>query len=259
MILVYSVLIHLKTQTKYKINCFFTIGNSLIFFIINFSLWYTLYKTNYISYEKFKNTIQHVFLINILNQLISGDFENIIGNKIINGDIVYSLIQPYNTFFLLLSEHLAYLLFRFIFFTFPFSFFIFYLFDFNIDYKNLHFFLLSLIFSFIIMISIETIVGLLTIKISQIFGLSLLKNTLVSILAGVTIPLSYYPTLLRKIFSFLPFYHALNTPLNLINPNLSKLHLLTSLGIQIVWAISLIMVSYFFWSYLVRKININGG
>ncbi len=256
MALFISALLSLKQQTKYKANCLFSVINSTIFLIINYSIWHSLFLFGYISSVKFHETIHHVIIITILNQFVCSDFELLLGNKIITGDIAYILTKPCNSFLLLFSEHLGSVLFRFLYFVLPFSLIFYFLFHPIFSFLRLPFVFISLFLSFIMIIAIESIVGLLTMFISQIFGLSMIKNTLINIMAGVTIPFSFYPSFLASIFKKLPFYYALNTPIAIFN---SSSLFFYDLFMQILWCLILLIACFCLWNHLIKKITINGG
>lgn len=256
MIFFKSMILSLKRQSIYKTNCIFTIISSIIFLLINYSLWRSLFLFNYISEEKFFRTLRHVMIITILNQFITSDFEVFLGNKIITGDLTYNLVMPYNTFLLLLSEQLGVIFFKFIYFVFPFS--IFFCFAFHPDFKILYIvlFFISLFFSFVIIITVESIIGLLTMFVSQIFGLSLIKNTLINIFAGITIPFSFYPPVVVTYFKKLPFYYAFNIPIEILEQGVFNPY---SFFILILWSFGLSLICFFLWKFIIKLISINGG
>ncbi len=87
-----------------------------------------------------------------------------------------------------------------------------------------------------------------------------MKEVVVSVLSGVTVPLAFFPDALRQVMMFLPFQAIFNTPLTLmITPNPSTELLIRSFSIQIFWIIVLVIAAKSFFKVSSRVITINGG
>jgi ABC-2 type transport system permease protein len=90
----------------------------------------------------------------------------------------------------------------------------------------------------------------------------MVKECIVLLLSGASIPLAFFPEALRKIVQYLPFRCIYDTPLSVLlqkNGYTWGTGLLSSLLLQLGWCIALGLVGAAFWSISLKKITVNGG
>ena len=125
---------------------------------------------------------------------------------------------------------------------------------------NLLYFALSIVPAVIINYSIDFIVGTICLYTESIWGINIMKQVIVMLFSGATIPIAFFPETLKNIVNYLPFTSIYNTPLSiLLNGNPQSANILTMLGIQVIWCIALLIVSSVFWKISLRQITVNGG
>jgi ABC-2 type transport system permease protein len=125
---------------------------------------------------------------------------------------------------------------------------------------NLLYFALSIVPAVIINYSIDFIVGTICLYTESIWGINIMKQVIVMLFSGATIPIAFFPETLKNIVNYLPFTSIYNTPLSiLLNGNPQNANILTMLGIQVIWCIALLIVSSVFWKISLRQITVNGG
>ena len=89
-----------------------------------------------------------------------------------------------------------------------------------------------------------------------------MKETIVLLLSGATIPLAFFPETLRHIVDMLPFRAVYDVPLTILlrkNGSDTFTGMLTLIAFQMGWAIILTILSNLFWNHSVKKITVNGG
>jgi ABC-2 type transport system permease protein len=94
------------------------------------------------------------------------------------------------------------------------------------------------------------------------WGVNIVKETIVLLLSGATIPLAFFPEGLRKAVEYMPFRAVYDIPLTILlkkNGTDSYDGLLEKFGVQIIWGIVLCILGNLFWNHAVKRITVNGG
>lgn len=87
-----------------------------------------------------------------------------------------------------------------------------------------------------------------------------MKEVLVALLSGATIPLAFFPSSLRKVVDILPFQAIYNSPLQiLIDTSLSTRDYIDMLIHQFFWVVLTVAFGRIFWIISKKKITVNGG
>lgn len=94
---------------------------------------------------------------------------------------------------------------------------------------------------------------------TYIFGMNIIKNATLNFLTGRLIPISFFPTALQKIFSFLPFTAMTYVPVMIYLGKYSGMQVLEQLGKQALWVVVLYLFGSFLWKKIERRIVILGG
>ena len=127
---------------------------------------------------------------------------------------------------------------------------------------NLLFFLVSVIMALVINFSIDMIVATICLYTESTWGLNMVKECIVLLLSGASIPLAFFPEALRKIVQYLPFHCIYDTPLNVMlqKPGYTfGSGLVSALVLQLIWCLALTGIGCAFWSFSLKKITVNGG
>lgn len=125
---------------------------------------------------------------------------------------------------------------------------------------NLLFFVISILLAMGVNFCIDFFVGTICFYTQSIWGVNIMKEVVVSLLSGATIPLAFFPETFRKIVDFLPFQAIYHMPLHILTDKTMQLSdYVTSLGIQLFWMIVMLGISKLFWKISVRQLTVNGG
>ncbi|MBO4337740.1 MAG: hypothetical protein J5842_06675 [Lachnospiraceae bacterium] len=127
---------------------------------------------------------------------------------------------------------------------------------------NLLFFVVSMFLALIINYNIEMLVAPICLYTESTWGINIVKETIVLLLSGATIPLAFFPEGFRRFVEYLPFRAVYDIPLTVMlkkNGTDTLQGLLPVLGIQLAWCIVLTICGNLFWNRAVRRITVNGG
>lgn len=125
---------------------------------------------------------------------------------------------------------------------------------------NLIFFLISMVLAFVINFCVDFIVGTICLYTQSIWGVNMMKEVVVSLLSGATIPLAFFPEGIRNVVNVLPFQAIYHTPLHILTARDLKLSdYLQGLGIQLLWVVILFGAGRLFWNRSMKNLTVNGG
>ena len=127
---------------------------------------------------------------------------------------------------------------------------------------NILFFIISLVLALIINFNIEMLVAPICLYTESTWGINIVKETIVLLLSGATIPLAFFPETFRKVLDFLPFRAVYDIPLTILlkkNGADTPEGLLQMLALQLGWCIILTVAGNLFWNHAVKQITVNGG
>lgn len=264
----------LKQQLKYKITILLNIVSSIVFITISYYIWSSVLLAKNQNAGALNATLSYVVALTILNKVIGNNSELDIGKKIVTGDIATDLVRPVNFFFQMLFTKLGVVAVRFLFSVLPLVFIALFIFNirFTADFDAVLGFSISVCLSFLLVYIFDFLVALVSFFSTQVFGISLLKTTLIEILAGITIPLSFYPLTLRRLFIELPFRSMYCIPIEILTGlKLPQSHLnmffhrYLSSNIaclileQAVWILLLGMLTGRGWQRAKMRLSIQGG
>lgn len=125
---------------------------------------------------------------------------------------------------------------------------------------NLFFFVVSILLAIGVNFCIDFFVGIICFYTQSIWGVNIMKEVVVSLLSGATIPLAFFPEVFRKIVDVLPFQAIYHIPLHILTDKTMQLSdYMTSLGIQLFWLVVMLGISRLFWKVSVKGLTVNGG
>ena len=250
----------LQFRMSFLIMC---VGN-LLYLIVTYFLWKAIYAsvdTDVVNGMTFTDTLIYLVLATALYGFMEMYLVWDIGRSIQSGKIVLDLLKP--------MPYRRYLFWSYT-GSFVTQFFLTFLPTFIIVAFwthgaiplgiNLLWFAVSVVFAVMINFSIDFIVGTICLYTESIWGINIMKQVVVLLLSGATVPLAFFPDKLRTIVNFLPFQSIYNAPLSLLlNAHPTAETVCTTLGVQLFWAAAMTLISVAFWNRSVRQITVNGG
>ena len=125
---------------------------------------------------------------------------------------------------------------------------------------NLVFFAISLICSIVVNFCVDFFVGTICLYTQSIWGVNIMKEIVVGLLSGATVPLAFFPEKFRMVVDFLPFQAIYHSPLRILtDQKMTGADYADVLGMQLLWIVVTLLISKLFWKKSVRKMMVNGG
>lgn len=240
-----------------------TAGN-LLYLIVVYFLWRSIFassETDVVNGMTFTDTLIYLVLATALFNFMEMYTVWEMGRNIQSGKIVLDLLKP--------MEYRRYLFWSYsgsfvtnFFFTFLPTFIVVSIVTHGAIPLgiNLLFFAASVILGVMINYSIDFIVGTICLYTESIWGINIMKQVIVLLLSGATVPVAFFPEPLKTIVYYLPFQSIYNAPLTLLLDGApSPEAVLKIIGVQVVWCIVMTAIGKLFWKISLRQITVNGG
>lgn len=243
--------------------CVMVLGN-LLYLTLIFFLWKAIFAsagTDVVNGMTFEMTMVYLVLATSLYGVVELYLVWEIGRNIQSGKIVLDLLRPFKYKQYVFWENSGSLLVNFLFTFLPTFIVVRLMTKGTIPLGiNLIYFLLAFVFSIIINYNIDFIVGTICLYTESIWGINIMKQMLVSLLSGATIPLAFFPDSVAAVVKYLPFRAIYDTPLTLLMEADPDWHTVVSkLGFSLFWVIAISLFSNLFWRLSIKQVTVNGG
>lgn len=179
----------------------------------------------------------------------------------IQGDIVVRMVKPVDYMYQMLWMKIGVLITNLITYLIPVFVVIMIVFPDVIHFGiNIPVFIVCMCISFLVMFTFEFIIGIFTFYTESVWGLSTLKDLIISFFAGVEVPVAFFPGWLKSIADVLPFKSLYNDPLQiLMNGSLGWQDYLRVIGFQLMWCAVFWLLAKWMYAVMQKKIIVNGG
>ncbi len=103
------------------------------------------------------------------------------------------------------------------------------------------------------------IIGLVGFYSSSIWGMQILRKSIISIFSGLIAPITLFPHWFQVIANVLPFKELIYTPINIWLGQVSMNDIVLVIIKQVIWIGILYGIAKIFFYHAVKKVTINGG
>jgi len=250
----------------YRLGTFVTLFANLIYLVLVYYLWKAIYASSGVDVVNgmtFTDTMIYLILatslFNFLEMFVVWDMSR----SIQSGKIILDLLKPMKfrtyTFWSYSGSHVVSFIMTFI----P-TFIVVMIVTHGAIHMgmNLLWFIISTLFALIVNFNIEMIVATICLYTESTWGINIVKETIVLLLSGASIPLAFFPDKLRAAVEYMPFRAVYDIPLSILlqkNGSDTLEGLLPMFGFQLLWIVILTCAGSLFWNYSVKKITVNGG
>ena len=180
------------------------------------------------------------------------------------GNISYEFARPKSIYFLwyfkILGQRLANVLLRFI------PLFVVTLllpkpYNFGIPYSPIAFliFVITMIIGTLLITALSVLYPIITLVTLNEKGITNILIVIADLLSGVGIPIVFFPPLLLKISSLLPFQYISDLPFRIYVGNIPVSACLKPIIIQFVWLILLILIGQLLLKIIIKRVEVQGG
>lgn len=119
--------------------------------------------------------------------------------------------------------------------------------------------IISLIVGSLLIIALSTLYPIITLFTMNEKGVVNIFIVIADLLSGLIIPIPFFPSILRKISSFLPFQYVSDLPFRIYIGNMNIHDGLIGLGIQFIWLFIIILIGYKLMNYNLKRVVVQGG
>lgn len=251
----------------YRVNffCFF-IGEIMSSFIM-FFVWRAVFdssgETTFRGFTM-EDMVVFLFISFLTGYLTYSDGAFAVGEEIRDGSIAMRMIRPCSFEMSFLFQELGNRIFSFAALFAPFVLGVeIYRFAvsgevrFNAGYFALY--LLSVMIAYMISFYFNVCYGFMAFFFKNLWGTTLIKETLVNFLSGAMIPLAFLPAGLATVLNILPFASLSYTPVMIYMGMYSAGEILWHMGLQLFWLLVMIVLSRLIWRSAVRRLSVQGG
>ena len=250
---------------QFRLSAFVMLFGNMIYLIVIYHLWKAIYASvdnATINGMSFNDTMIYLVLASAQFTFMEAYLVWMMGRSIQSGKIVLDLLKPvpyrqYLLFGLEGGNLVAFVL------TFIPTFIVVQIITKGAIHMgvNLLFYLAAALLGMLINFAVDFIVGTICLYTQSVWGINIMKEVVVLFLSGATVPLAFFPPLMKKIAMFLPFHTIYNTPLTFLTKG-AELGIGESflmLGEQLIWVVILLVIGGIFWKFSERIITVNGG
>lgn len=251
----------------YRLNFMGFVIGGLIYCFVMFYLWKAVFaSTGGNTFLGFSMTdmVIYLFLSNTTGQLIFSGVSNDIGEEIRDGSISMRLLKPVNTDLSYMFTELGTVLMKFFVLLIPMilglEIYRFCLTG-TVMFSAVNFllYLLSSVLAYMISFRVNLCFGFIAFYVKNLWGIGILKNSIINFLSGSLIPLAFMPDVLRVCLEYMPFASMSYTPVMIYMGKYGTYEMLFRIGIQIVWVILMYGLSKLIWFRAIKRLCVQGG
>ena len=254
-----------KQCINYKINLLISFFSGSIPLIAGYYLWLAIYSTedSTISlYYSLPKMLTYIFGAFLLNQLITPfGIEWQIASDISEGKLSRHLLYPFNYIDFCLSKLTAEKLLM-CFLRLPIIFLLLYFFSnhllFSLDTFT-YFFILSSVLAYILYSLLSISIGFAAFWFIDVTGFFYIGNTIITLFAGILLPLDLFPKTIFGILKYTPFYYIIYFPLKIFIQEVSISEIFCGYLVQIFWILILYISTNKLFKSGLKKYESFGG
>ena len=255
----------IERQLSYRANSLIFFLGEVVLLAVNFFLWRAIYRSSSESIIKgfTINEMMVYVVLSFITVIFAGNsISNSIYTEVKDGSVATYLIKPIEYEKRYFFEKLGTLLYEFV-TIFIVGFVIVIVMCLKNDIKltivGVAFYFVSAILSFFISFFYYYSFGLLSFKITNMWGLSQIMGAIMDLLSGILVPLVFFPEIIQKVLDFLPFKSMVYTPCMIFLNKMTTGEMIYALGIQIIWVVILGFGARMLWKTLIKQLTILGG
>jgi ABC-2 type transport system permease protein len=246
----------------YRFGFIFSIIGNVIYLGVAYYLWKSIYRhANVIRGLTFNETFLYVALGSAIFILLKTYMDWIMNYEIREGSIATYLIKPIDFGLYMLFTSFGSVLMNFAAITIPTLFMLLFVFKVNFTLgPGLLIFPLSLFMAFLISFYFDYFVGLLCFYSESVWGISTVKDIVVTMFSGALIPLQFFPDAMQRILLWLPFQAVYHIPLMMVTrPDQGWNVFLPMLLVQLFWTVALFIATRMFYNQAIKVLRVSGG
>ncbi len=251
------------TMMAFRWECVFASLASAFTLVFSYYLWSAVYAASDTlgSYSSFETTFLYVALSLAIVVTFNTSTESRISSSIISGDVIREIVRPISFHGQQVANAIGITAMRIILVFIPCLIIAALMLESHPPLSNnIALFPVSLVFSFLILLHIDMLAGLIAVRTEAVWGIRFAKEYVVLAFSGALIPLYILPGNIQGVLMYLPFQGICHTPMTiLLDKEASIFQIVELLLVQASWAFTLIYVIHYGLKRQLRRIEMNGG
>ena len=256
----------IMSSLQFRLGTFVTLFANLIYLVLVYYLWKAIYAssgTDVVNGMTFSDTMIYLILATALFNFLENFVVWDMSRSIQSGKIALDLLKPMRfrkyTFWSYTGNHVVQFVLTFI----PTFIIVMIVTKGAINLGlNLLWFIIATVLALVINYNIEMMVAPICLFTESTWGINIVKETIVLLLSGASIPLAFFPEKARMIVQYLPFRAVYDIPLSMLlgkSGSDTWQGLVSLFGLQLIWLAVLTISGNIFWNCAVKKVTVNGG
>ena len=246
----------------YRFEVFSAILTNFILMISTVFFWKVAYNgINEVSGVNLEQMITYSIITALLGTLFIFNVENVVIERIREGDIAVDFIKPVNVFGIYFAQDIGNIVSSFIQRSLPLLLFAVIFIKPPLPKSFLHFavFLACSFLSFFILWFLSAIIGVLAFWVIDFGPMGFVKDVIVKILSGSIIPIWFFPEHFQSVLRYLPFIYTFQLPAGVYIGKIGLREAANSMLIQLLWVLLLFSLFYFMQRKAKKKLVSQGG
>ena len=246
----------------YRLGFLFTALGNIVYMVVAYFLWRSIYAgQTSIHGLTFDQALLYVALGSTMFILLKTFTDWGMAQEIRDGTVAVFLTKPIDYQFYTFFTNLGFPLTSLVTVIMPTVILLVFFFRIHFDFgAGYLFFPLSLTLAFIISFHLDYLIGLTGFYTESIWGISITKEIIISVLSGMLLPLQFFPAAIQQILAWLPFQAMYFTPLMMVTkPDKNLSVFLAMLGVQGAWAAATFLICRMAYGRAIRVLRVAGG
>lgn len=252
----------LQVGVVYRLGFFFTVVGNLIFLALTYHLWRAVYGDRAVLNDlTFDQAYLYVALGSTMFVLLKVYSDWDVAWDIRDGMIAVRLARPLDLQGFYLADALGRMLMNLLAVTIPALLLVFGVYRIDLPPgPGVWLLPVSFLLAFVISFCFDWIVGMLAFTAESVWGISVVKESLLIALSGALVPLAFFPSPLDRILALLPFAAVFHAPVGMLAESDAGWSTLAGrLGLQIAWLAVLWAVTRLAAARALRDVRVAGG
>ncbi|MUT64910.1 ABC-2 family transporter protein [Paenibacillus sp. NEAU-GSW1] len=250
-----------RRKAVYRLEYFLGLFNAVLMLFIGVAIWSALYHNDeMIDGVSKSQMITYAVLGMIMRTMLSMN-EFLIDGKIRSGEIASDLLKPLyfpRYIFSIVLGEVGFNLWTKVLPVVVLSFLVFHL-DLPSSVLDASLFVLSLILAYLTLYYLNFLFWMLSFWIHHTWSMVTIKNAILLLLSGATIPLWFLPGPIQSILGVLPFQNIYFTPLSIYLGQTSAGEAIFIFVQEIVWIFGMYLIGRILWKRAQKRLIIHGG
>ena len=250
-----------RQYSIYKSNFYLFTLNRIVEIVVYIFVWQEIYKeTGEAGGFTIAQMITYYILVFTLSSLATWGVNEEMSYSIKNGKINKELINPLSYFQYYFGINLGELAFALLVGIATFILCsIFWSVVFPSSLGRFMMFIVVILLGIPITFFLQMIVGITGFYTNSIWGMQILRKSVISIFSGIIAPITLFPNWFQSLANILPFQELIYTPINIWLGQMPLKEAIFIIIKQIIWGIILYIIAKKFFNHAIKKITINGG